>query len=101
MAIGQVFRELCAQRLSALYDPCMIWWTQGSECVEPTCLIGKGLPAPSSFAALLDGVWYGQPWQPVPAVAEEPVPTAEDRRSTCRRRPSARPRSRTWAVCAR
>ena len=101
MAIGQVFRELCAQRLSALYDPCMIWWTQGSEYVEPTCLIGKGLPAPSSFAALLDGVWYGQPWQPVPAVRRGTGRRQPKSRSTCRRRPSARRRSRTWAVCAR
>jgi type VI secretion system protein ImpM len=75
--MGQVFRELFAQRLSTLYDPCMIWWTEGSEFVEPTCLIGKGLPAPSSFAALLDGVWYGQPWQPISAAVEDTVQTAE------------------------
>ena len=76
LAVGQVFRELCAQRLSALYDPCVVWWTEGSECVQPTCLIGKGLPRPDSFAALLDGAWFGQPWQPVPGLAEEAVQTA-------------------------
>lgn len=77
LAVGQVFRELCAQRLSALYDPCVVWWTEGSECVQPTCLIGRGLPRPDSFAALLDGAWFGQPWQPVPGLAEETVQTAE------------------------
>jgi len=76
LAMGQMFRELCAQRLSALYDPCVIWWTEGSEFVQPTCLLGKGLPRPESFAALLDGAWFGQPWQPVPGSSEDTAQTA-------------------------
>lgn len=76
-AIGRMFRELCAQRLSSLYDPCIVWWTEGSESVQPTCLIGKGLPRAESFAALLDGAWFGQPWQPVAGVGEETAHTAE------------------------
>jgi type VI secretion system protein ImpM len=77
LPIAQMFRELCAQRLSSLYDPCVVWWTEGSECVQPTCLIGKGLPRPDSFAALLDGVWFGQPWQPVAAAGDDLAPTSE------------------------
>jgi type VI secretion system protein ImpM len=82
LAMGQMFRELCAQRLSALYDPCVLWWTEGSEFVQPTCLLGKGLPRPESFAALLDGAWFGQPWQLVPGLGEETAQTVTPTQST-------------------
>jgi len=34
-----------------------MWWTLGSDAVKPSVLIGRDLPAPSAFAALLDGCW--------------------------------------------
>jgi len=82
VSMGQMFRELCSQRLSSLYDPCVLWWTEGSEFVQPTCLLGKGLPRPESFAALLDGAWFGQPWQPVPGLGEETAQTVSPTQST-------------------
>ena len=54
-----VFAQLFARRLLALYDPLVLWWSSGSADVEPSCLIGRGLPAPETFAALLDGAWVG------------------------------------------
>jgi type VI secretion system protein ImpM len=42
--------------------PATVWWTDGSEQVAPTCLICSGLPAPGSFASMLDGDWAGRGW---------------------------------------
>ena len=60
--VGAVFEQLVAQRLSALYDPLGVWWTEGSSIVEPSCLIARGLPRPDGFAALLDGAWTQHQW---------------------------------------
>jgi len=65
--IAPVFEQLLAQRLSSIYQPLVIWWTEGSSIVEPSCLIGKGLPAPSTFGAMLDGSWGQNRWQQIPA----------------------------------
>ena len=65
--ITPVFEQLLAQRLSSLYHPLVIWWTEGSSIVEPTCLIGEGLPAPATFGAMLDGSWAQNRWRQVPA----------------------------------
>ena len=62
-----VFEQLLSQRLSALYEPLVLWWTEGSSIVEPSCLIAKGLPQPDTFGALLDGSWAQHRWRPVPA----------------------------------
>ncbi len=66
--LGVLFEQLVAQRLSALYDPLGLWWTEGSSIVEPSCLIAKGLPDPNGFAALLDGAWLQHNWPSVRAL---------------------------------
>jgi type VI secretion system protein ImpM len=65
--LGPVFGQLLSQRLSALYDPLVLWWTEGSSMVEPSCLIAKGLPRPDAFGALLDGSWAQHRWRAVEA----------------------------------
>jgi type VI secretion system protein ImpM len=57
--------------VSQLFDPLVVWWTSGSAEVEPSCLMGKGLPVPATFAALLDGSWVG--WERIAARADEPA----------------------------
>ena len=64
--LGSVFEQLFAQRLSSLYAPIVLWWTEGSPIVEPSCLIVKGLPDPATFGALLDGSWSDHRWRTVP-----------------------------------
>lgn len=61
------FEQLLSSRLRTAYNPLMIWWTEGSSMVEPSCLIVQGLPDPEAFAALLDGLWQQNRWRPVPA----------------------------------
>lgn len=39
-----------------------VWWTDGSERVEPSVLVAPGLPPPEAFAALLDGRWEAHGW---------------------------------------
>jgi type VI secretion system protein ImpM len=39
---------------AALYGQ-SLWWTDGSDTVEPVLLLCRGLPAPAAFAAMLAG----------------------------------------------
>lgn len=64
--IGRVFDQLLSHRLSAVYEPVALWWTDGSSDVQPTCLIARGLPSPAVFSALLDGSWPHHLCKPVP-----------------------------------
>ena len=68
--LAAVFEQLLALRLSAMYDPLVLWWTEGSTIVEPSCLITKGLPPPGTFAALLDGSWAEHHWRSIEARVE-------------------------------
>jgi type VI secretion system protein ImpM len=65
--LGTVFAQLLSQRLSTVFEPLMLWWTEGSAAVEPSCLIARGLPHPSTFVALLDGGWARAGWRPIPS----------------------------------
>jgi len=77
--LAPVFGQLLSHRLSAMYDPLVLWWTEGSSIVEPSCLIAKGLPRPDAFGALLDGSWAQHRWRSIGAQvdrtmdAEDPV----------------------------
>jgi type VI secretion system protein ImpM len=68
--IGPAFEQLLFQKLSAIYNPLMFWWSDGSSIVEPSCLVARGLPHPETFAAFLDGSWAQHRWRPVPARVE-------------------------------
>lgn len=74
---GSVLQQLTTQRLSQLYAPLVLWWTDGSANVEPSCLISRGLPTPDGFTALLDGQWAGNQWQSVGLTAVEEVSIPE------------------------
>lgn len=73
--LRSVFEQLVSQHLTSLYQPLMLWWTQGSAIVEPSCLIGRGLPRPEMFASLLDGSWSDSDWRSISARIEDLPPT--------------------------
>jgi type VI secretion system protein ImpM len=73
--LAPVFEQLLSWHLSALYDPMVLWWTEGSSIVEPSCLIGVGLPPPSTFGAFLNGEWAQHRWRSAPARVSRPVIT--------------------------
>lgn len=65
--LAAVFNQLLSHRLSEIYHPLMVWWTEGSSNVQPSFLIAKGLPSPKDFVALLDGSWVQHQWRPIDA----------------------------------
>jgi type VI secretion system protein ImpM len=75
--LSSAFEQLTAVRLASQYDPLVLWWTDGSAIVEPSCLITRGLPHPDSFAALLDGSWAPRRWRSVTARVESSLEPQE------------------------
>jgi serine/threonine protein phosphatase PrpC len=53
-------------------------WTDGSARVEPSGLLLSGLPAPSTYAALLSGEWREAGWRVVKSKALAPPPSRND-----------------------
>ena len=73
--LGPVFAQMLAHRLSSIYEPLVLWWSEGSTAVEPCCLVAKGLPHPTTFTALLDGTWAQYRWRSVETrIDAGPVP---------------------------
>jgi type VI secretion system protein ImpM len=71
--LRSAFDQVFARRLTDVYDPVVLWWTDGSARVQPCCLVSRGLPHPDSFASLLDGSWAQRHWRSVPARVEASV----------------------------
>ena len=42
-----------------------LWWTQGSERIEPSLLICQGLPHINGAASLIDGAWQNHGWEEI------------------------------------
>jgi type VI secretion system protein ImpM len=42
--------------------PMSLWWTAGSDLVQPSVLVSRSLPKPESFADLLAGTWESGRW---------------------------------------
>jgi type VI secretion system protein ImpM len=53
--------------------PMAMWWTDGSELVQPSVLLTRSLPRPDSFGALLAGTWADGRWDGQVAPEAEPV----------------------------
>jgi type VI secretion system protein ImpM len=68
--LGSMFDQMLTDHLSAIYEPMVLWWTDGSARVQPSCLMVKGLPHPDAFASLLDGSWAERRWSSVAAHVE-------------------------------
>ncbi len=39
-----------------------LWWTRGSEQIEPAVAVTSNLPAPQNMLAFLDGAWKDRGW---------------------------------------
>ena len=67
---GRDFAEGMARALVAVaYAPPSLWWTSGSEQVEPSMLLCAGLPPAEGFAAMLCGEWSTPTWYDAGAAA--------------------------------
>ncbi len=69
--ITLAFEQLLSLHLEAKFRPLVLFWTDGSAVVEPSCLMLKGLPEPASYAALLEGAWGMHRWHSVPSHVAE------------------------------
>jgi type VI secretion system protein ImpM len=72
---GAVTGPLMGMAQGAL-RPMAMWWTDGSELVQPSVLLTRSLPRPDSFGALLAGTWADGRWDG--QVAPEPEPASGD-----------------------
>ena len=76
--LGTVFGQLLSRQMEGVYQPLVMWWTEGSAMVDPSCLIGAGLPSPPTFGAFLDGTWAKHRWRAVPADVTRGDPPVEE-----------------------
>ncbi|VAW45390.1 Protein phosphatase ImpM [hydrothermal vent metagenome] len=62
----QTNQELALSLLTKTYARLLgnysLWWTEGSEHVEPCLILSANLPDPGQFAAMLDGNWQQWGW---------------------------------------
>ncbi len=65
-SVDDLYRGVADLAVMATRDrwiQCSLWWTDGSDLVEPSLLVCDGLPAEEPFIALLDGTWAERGWQ--------------------------------------
>lgn len=62
MGLGDMAHGLLEQTYGRLLGRYSLWWTAGSELVQPCTLVSAGLPEAGQFAALLDGDWKRWDW---------------------------------------
>jgi len=60
--VADAYRKIAGNFLADAYPRCSLWWTAGSQDIEPIFLVCKGLPTPESFGAFLDGRWDEWGW---------------------------------------
>lgn len=58
---------LAYREMKRALQPLGVWWTQGSEALEPSWLSTRGLPQARAFVAMLTGEWTAAEWASVPA----------------------------------
>lgn len=51
-----------SRELERSLRPLALWWTEGSRTVAPAWLCTRGLPEPTSYAAMLSADWRGRGW---------------------------------------
>lgn len=60
---GSLQEDLLHQALGELFFAYSLWWSKGSEVVEPSLLWCQGLPPSAGFAAMLAGDWKRWGWE--------------------------------------
>jgi type VI secretion system protein ImpM len=58
-----IMPDLLSQAVSTVFFAYSLWWTSGSDRVEPSFLVCQGLPPTEGFSALMDGNWARWGWQ--------------------------------------
>ena len=72
----RAINAFAAIELQKVFRPCALWWTQGSQAVQPGWLVTSGLPTPSGYVAMLSGQWLAAGWNSVQLAAQTLEETA-------------------------
>ena len=60
--LGSAYSEIAANLMKSHYGTYSLWWSAGSEQVDPGLLVCPGLPPIDGFSALLSGDWSDYGW---------------------------------------
>ncbi|GGP73099.1 type VI secretion system-associated protein TagF [Shewanella ulleungensis] len=61
---------LLDQQYRKRFDSYSLWWTEGSDDVEPCLIVTEGLPQISQFISMLNGQWEARGWNIAELVKE-------------------------------
>ena len=75
---ANVLEQLLYARLRETHGPLSVMWTEGSSRIEPTGLLLSGLPAPTTYAAMLSGQWHESGWRVVKSKTSAVAPVRHD-----------------------
>jgi len=73
--LGGLCSDLLHQTLGELFFAFSLWWSKGSDVVEPSFLVCQGLPPSAGFSGMLAGDWDQWGWEQAEASASENAPT--------------------------
>lgn len=68
--IANSYPDLLWHLVQRRFSTYSLWWTNGSEDVEPGLSVSDGLPPVDGFSALLDGNWQSCGWEDLPKPVE-------------------------------
>jgi len=63
--LHSIYPKLLPPLLKKLLFAYSLWWTQGSEKIEPSLLLCQGLPHMRGAASLIDGAWQKHGWEEI------------------------------------
>jgi type VI secretion system protein ImpM len=65
-ALADAYPQLLRRLVDKEFRVYSLWWTSGSERVDPSLLVCGSLPPVDGYAALLDGLWQTRLWDSWP-----------------------------------
>jgi type VI secretion system protein ImpM len=81
-AVSANFNSLMEEFLRQRFPDISLWWTNGSEQVEPSILVCNSLPPAQGFSALLTANWEHWGWDNKLNIQRPTVKTTDEKPST-------------------
>jgi type VI secretion system protein ImpM len=67
-SVNQTYPALLGRLIASHFKAYSVWWSNGSDFVDPSMLICEGLPPARRFAAMLGGEWRRWAWDDLSVV---------------------------------
>jgi len=68
--ISPELTDLLHHQYNQSFGAYSLWWSLGSELVEPCFIVTEGLPQVSQFVAMLNGQWQAHSWNTTKIIKE-------------------------------